>query len=125
VPAEAATLADRPSDNGAVVVDLGASAAKSEAPAPAAQRARRLEQVADAAASAPTRESDSEAANYSQPAAASGRSAAAPKPEYRRTSKAWLAEIERLRAAGETTRADAELADYKSEHRAYAGAPDR
>jgi hypothetical protein len=120
-----ATLAEQRSDNGAVVVDLSASAAKSGTSAPAAQRARRLEKVADAAAPAPTLESDKEVANYSQTAAASGRAAAAPKPEYRRTSKAWLAEIERLRAAGETTRADAELAEYKSEHRAYAGAPDR
>jgi hypothetical protein len=124
-PVEAATLADQRSDNGAVVVDLGASAARAEAPAPAAQRARRLEKVADAAAPMPALESDKEAANYSQTAAASGRSAAAPQPQYRRTSKAWLAEIERLRAAGETTRADTELAEYKSEHRAYAGAPDR
>jgi hypothetical protein len=124
-PAAPATLAEQRSDSGAVVVDLGASAARSEASAPAAQRARRLEKVADAAAPTPTLESDKAAANYSQSAAASGRAAAAPKPEYRRTSKAWLAEIERLRAAGETTRADAELAEYKSEHRAYAGAPDR
>jgi hypothetical protein len=124
-PAEAATLAEQRADNEAVVVDLGASTAKAGAPAPATQRARRLEKVADAAAPAPTLESDTVSANYSPPAAASGGSAAAPKPQYRRTSKTWLAEIERLRAAGETTRADAELAEYKSEHRAYAVAPDR
>ena len=124
-PAETATLAEQRSDNGAVVVDLGASAATSGASAPAAQRARRFEKVADAAAPAPPVESDKEAANYSRTAAASGRAATAPKPEYRRTPKSWLAEIERLRAAGETARADAELAEYKSEHRAYAGAPDR
>jgi NAD(P)-dependent dehydrogenase (short-subunit alcohol dehydrogenase family) len=35
------------------------------------------------------------------------------------------AEIERLRASGDNARADAELAEYKREHRAYAGAPDR
>jgi len=125
VPAEAATLAEQPADNGAVVVDLGASAARTSTPAPATSRARRLDKVADAAGSAPSPESDAEVANYSQPAAASARGAAAPKPEYRRNSKAWLAEIERLRAAGDMARADAELAEYKSEHRAYAVAPDR
>ena len=35
-------------------------------------------------------------------------------------SKTWLAEIERLRNAGDTARADAELAEYKRQQRAYA-----
>lgn len=52
-------------------------------------------------------------------------SAKATAPAWRRDSKTWLAEIERLRAAGDNARADAELAEYKREHRAYAGAPDR
>lgn len=52
-------------------------------------------------------------------------SAKAPAPAWRRDSRSWLAEIERLRAAGDNARADAELAEYKREHRAYAGAPDR
>jgi hypothetical protein len=51
--------------------------------------------------------------------------AGAPAPEWRRDSRTWLAEIERLRAAGDVARADAELAEYKRQHRAYAGAPDR
>jgi hypothetical protein len=46
-------------------------------------------------------------------------------PSWRRDSKAWLAEIERLRNAGDTARAEAELAEYKRQQRAYAGAPDR
>jgi hypothetical protein len=46
-------------------------------------------------------------------------------PAWRRDSTTWLAEIERLRAAGETARADAEMAEYNRQHRAYAGAPDR
>jgi len=46
-------------------------------------------------------------------------------PTWRRDAKAWLAEIERLRNAGDTARADAELAEYKRQQRAYAGAPDR
>jgi hypothetical protein len=45
-------------------------------------------------------------------------------PEWRRDSKTWLAEIERLRAAGEVARADAELAEFKRQHRAYATSPD-
>jgi hypothetical protein len=50
----------------------------------------------------------------------------AAKPQWRRDTKSWLAEIERLRAAGDNDRADAELSEYKREHRAYAtGAPDR
>jgi hypothetical protein len=51
-------------------------------------------------------------------------SAASP-PEWRRDSKAWMAEIERLRAAGEVARADAELAEFKRQHRAYATSPDQ
>jgi hypothetical protein len=46
-------------------------------------------------------------------------------PAYRRDSKSWLAEIERLRATGEVARADAELAEFKRQHRAYATSPDR
>jgi hypothetical protein len=44
---------------------------------------------------------------------------------WRRDAQTWLAEIDRLRAAGETARADAEMAEYNREHRAFAGAPDR
>jgi hypothetical protein len=46
-------------------------------------------------------------------------------PEWRRDSKTWLAEIERLRATGRSAEADAELAEFKREHRAYAVAPDK
>jgi hypothetical protein len=46
-------------------------------------------------------------------------------PAWRRDSKSWLAEIERLRSAGDDARADAELAEYKRQQRAYAVAPDR
>jgi hypothetical protein len=46
-------------------------------------------------------------------------------PSWRREAKTWLAEIERLRNAGDTARAEAELAEYKRQQRAYAGAPDR
>jgi hypothetical protein len=46
-------------------------------------------------------------------------------PAYRGDSKTWLAEIERLRATGDVARADAELAEFKRQHRAYATSPDR
>ncbi len=51
---------------------------------------------------------------------------AAAAPAYRQDARAWLAEIEKLRAAGKTAEADAEMAAYKQQHRAYAaGSPDR
>jgi len=46
-------------------------------------------------------------------------------PTWRHDAKSWLAEIERLRNAGDTARADAEYAEFKRRQRAYAGAPDR
>ena len=46
-------------------------------------------------------------------------------PTWRRDSKTWLAEIERLRNAGDTARANAELEEYKRQHRALAVAPDQ
>jgi hypothetical protein len=45
--------------------------------------------------------------------------------DFRRDSKSWLAEIERLRQAGDLDRADAELTEFKRQHRAYATSPDR
>lgn len=104
-----------------VVVDLSAAEAET-APAP------RMDKLADAARSRATPEfvSAEEANRYSEPVAGiSASSAAAPAPEWRRDSKTWLAEIDRLRTAGDVARADAELAEYKRQHRAYAGAPDR
>jgi hypothetical protein len=53
------------------------------------------------------------------------RKAPASSPDYRRDSKTWLAEIERLRTTGDAARADAELAEFKRQHRAYATSPDR
>ena len=46
-------------------------------------------------------------------------------PAYRQDARAWLAEIERLRAAGRNAEADAEMTAFKQQHRAYAVAPDR
>jgi len=61
------------------------------------------------------------------PAVEADRAVASPAtaPEWRRDAQSWLAEIERLRTAGRTVEAEAELAEYKRQHRAYAGAPDR
>jgi hypothetical protein len=50
---------------------------------------------------------------------------AAKTPAYRQDARAWLAEIDRLRAAGKNAEADAEMTAYKQQHRAYAGSPDR
>ena len=46
-------------------------------------------------------------------------------PSWRHDAKTWLAEIERLRNAGDSAAAEAELAEYKHQQRAYAVAPDR
>jgi len=51
--------------------------------------------------------------------------AATPVPAWRRDAKTWLAEIERLRTSGDVARAEEELAEYKRQHRAFAGSPDR
>lgn len=45
-------------------------------------------------------------------------------PEWREDPQAWLAEISRLREAGDVARADAELAEYNRQ-RAFAASPDR
>jgi len=50
---------------------------------------------------------------------------ATPPPVFRGDSRTWLAEIERLRAAGKDAQAEAEYAEYKRQHRAYAVSPDR
>jgi hypothetical protein len=139
-------------ENGAVVVDLapsekaemarsqrsaqartsGSEVAAATPPAPPppfvadAEASRYAEPVPAAPGAAPQR-AEMETANAQARADASSatlaKSAAA--PAWRRDSKTWLAEIERLRAAGETAKADAEMAEYKRQQRAFAGAPDR
>ena len=60
------------------------------------------------------------------PAGDSARTAGSPStPAFRRDTRAWLAEIERLRAEGKTAQADLEQAEFNREHRALAVAPDR
>jgi len=46
-------------------------------------------------------------------------------PAWRRDAHSWLAEIDRLRAEGKAAEAEAEMAEYKRQHRAYAGSPER
>jgi len=58
-----------------------------------------------------------------QPVAAA--SPAVTTPAWRNDSQSWLAQIEKLRAAGRNAEADAELAAYKREHRALAVDPNR
>jgi hypothetical protein len=46
-------------------------------------------------------------------------------PDWRRDSQSWLAHIEQLRAEGKNAEADAEMGEYKRQHRAYAVGPGR
>ncbi len=46
-------------------------------------------------------------------------------PAWRRDARSWQAKIQQLRAEGKNAEADAEQAEYKRQHRAYAGSPDR
>lgn len=107
-----------------VIVDLDAAGD----PEPRERRADKLADNARAGAPPPF-VSDDEAARYARPMGAgptvASASTSGPAPEWRRDSKTWLAEIERLRTEGDVARADAELAEYKRQHRAYAVAPDR
>lgn len=57
--------------------------------------------------------------------AASARASAGKSAPWRRDSKTWLAEIEKLRASGDTARANAELVEFKRTYGAYAAGPDR
>ena len=68
--------------------------------------------------------SEGPAAAAAAPAAGEA-TAAVEKPQWRRDSQSWLAHIERLRTEGRSAEADAEMAEYKRAHRAYATAPDR
>jgi hypothetical protein len=141
-------------EDGPIVVDLAASSASAPAsPAAPARRPDKVADTARARA-APPFVSEEEANRYSAPASqgrtagseqyggvvingqraevtttgelrADASAADASAPEWRSDAKTWLAEIERLRKSGDVARADAELAEFKRQHRAYAGAPDR
>ena len=137
-PAEVAAPAERveaADGRGAVVVDLNNGAG-----APAAAGGLVSEEEAGRYASAPNTApmpgvviddpvsgSQTVVTDVSPPPTEAQRAVAkaAAAPAFRRDSKTWLAEIERLRAAGKGAQADAEFAQYRREHRAYAVAPDR
>jgi len=118
-------VADEKSSD-AVVVDLNApmvarrEPAADAAPPPAAPMVARASETAAREQGMATTSADSSTVATASPSAASTEA-----PTWRRDAKTWLAEIERLRNAGDTARADAELAEYKRQQRAYAGAPDR
>jgi hypothetical protein len=59
------------------------------------------------------------------PAIASAPPVAGETPAWRRDAKSWQAEIQRLRDAGDTARAEAEYAEFRRQQRAYASSPDR
>jgi hypothetical protein len=97
---------------------------------PAAPAASKTESTTDRAAPVPAPALVSD--HSEAPATATARSAArqagtnaSSSPEWRHDPQSWLAEIQRLRAAGKNTEADAELAEYKRQHRVWAGSTDR
>lgn len=98
-------------DSDAVVVDLAANAERSAA--------------AEQSAAPPSSAASRVAGAASGPVVTAASAPAADAPAWRKDSKAWLAEIKRLQDAGETAAAEAELAEYNRQQRAYAGAPDR
>jgi len=57
--------------------------------------------------------------------AATQTAAAGQASAWRNDAGTWLAEIQRLRSEGKNAEADAEMAEFKRQHKAYAGSPDR
>ena len=105
-----------------------ATMAPSVAPAARAPNNAARPAAAPALASAPAfAASDAAAGRGTPPPTESPRVAAkaAPAPAWRRDTQSWLAEIDKLRAQGKIIEADAEMAEYKRQHRAYAASPDR
>jgi hypothetical protein len=86
------------------------------------QVAQRVEAAAPIATAPTTNNPAPLAADARQPAAAPIAESA---PAWRRDTQSWLAEIDKLRAQGKKAEADAEMAEYKRLHRAYAASPDR
>lgn len=128
-PAEAAPAADA---SGAVVVDLGSSAATRDAQASSRapnlvseDEARRYAEPPPPAPPMVAREEASKSARAGAPRATASAPAAGEVAAWRRDARTWQAEIERLRASGDTARADAEQAEFNRQFRAYAVSPDR
>lgn len=102
-----------------------ASLSSAEAPGEAAQPVPAPAMARSAVVEATSRERGVAGASMDAAPAAAPPAPSADAPAWRRDTKSWLAEIERLRSAGDDARADAELAEYKRQQRAYAVAPDR
>ena len=99
---------------------------KKVAPGDSTQQIAQQVDAAPAAAEAMTGTATATtAAPAADPADAGARVAGTSNTPWRGDARSWLAEIERLRAAGKGAEADAELALYKRQHRAYASSPDR
>lgn len=96
---------------------------------PAAPAASKTESTADRAAPRPaptligTTSEPSPTATAPSGARQAGTNASST-PGWRHDRQSWLAEIQRLRAAGKNTEADAELAEYKRQNRVWAGSTD-
>ena len=116
---------DERSDD-AVVVDLNAPVVARREPAAGAVPPPSVPMVARAPETAAREQGmATTSADSSTVVTASPSAASTEVPTWRRDAKTWLAEIERLRNAGDSARADSELAEYNRQQRAYAGAPDR
>lgn len=122
--------ADAP--DGAIVVDLGGQQqpARSERSAPGLVSEAEADRYAHAPPAAPAAGVDAgdvafgpTVVSVAPPPTEAQRAMAKASsgPVFRRDSKSWLAEIDRLRAEGKSSQADAEFAEYKRQHRAYAG----
>jgi len=124
---DAAPAAVAPADAPADGSDSAANNLPPPPPPMAASRGAASPAAAESMASdaAPTAGAPTAAAPAAAPADAGARVAGASNTPWRGDARSWLAEIERLRAEGKAAEADAELALYKREHRAYASGPDR
>ena len=76
-------------------------------------------------ASSPASAEPAQQAGAARNRTAAGSEASSAPPTFRSDAKSWLAEIDRLRADGKAAEANTEMAEYKRQHRAYAGTPDR
>jgi hypothetical protein len=110
-------LSKSTSARGEVAPTLPAEADRYSAPPPAA--------LARSAGDSMSRESRMDVGGAASPTSSVPAAPAAIVPDWRRNSQTWLAEIDRLRNAGDTAQANAELEEYKRQHRALAVAPDR
>lgn len=107
-------------------IDLAASPAPTApAAAPAARASNNPARPVSDAALADLRRPATAPAVEAAPESRRAVAKAAPTPAWRHDTQSWLAEIDKLRAQGKSAEADAEMAEYKRQHRAYAASPDR